>query len=125
LRWILIIAERFERDGILTPMADQISPELFDHLVELASLELTGDEAEYLRGELNRQLKAIEELAAIPILGNTPLARHGVSYPADLRPAMREDHAEASGLSDEILAQAPETEGRYVVVPEIPHEELG
>lgn len=105
-------------------MADQITAELFNHLVELASLELSPDAAEYLRRELNKQLKAIDELAAIPIPEGTPLARHGVSYPASLRPAMRADQAIASGLSDEILAQASETEGRYVAVPKIPHEEL-
>lgn len=105
-------------------MAEQITPELFGHLVELASLELTADEAEYLRGELNNQLKAIDELAAIPIPEDTPLARHGVGYPTDLRPPTREDQAQSSGLSDEILALSPETEGRYVAVPEIPHEDL-
>ena len=120
----MIIAERFDRDGILTRMADQITPELFDHLVELASMELAADETEYLRRELNNQLKAIDELAAIPIPPNTPAARHGVGYPAGLRPALRVDQALASGLSDEILAQAHETEGRYLVVPEIPHQEL-
>jgi aspartyl/glutamyl-tRNA(Asn/Gln) amidotransferase C subunit len=105
-------------------MADQISLELFNHLVDLASLDLTTDEAEYLRRELNNQLKVIDELAAIPIPEGTPPARHGVGYLAAVRQPMREDRAIASGLSDEILAQAPETEGRYVAVPEIPHEEL-
>jgi len=120
----LIIAERFDRDGILTRMADQITPELFDHLVELASLELSADEAAYLRGELNKQLKAIEEMAAIPIPEGTLPARHGVGYPAEIRPPLRADKAIASELQDEILAQAAQTEERYIAVPEIPHEEL-
>ena len=37
-------------------MSDPITPELFTHLVELAALELTPPEAEYLRGQLNGQL---------------------------------------------------------------------
>jgi aspartyl-tRNA(Asn)/glutamyl-tRNA(Gln) amidotransferase subunit C len=105
-------------------MADRITPELFDHLAELASLELTAEEAEYLRRELNNQLKAIDELAAIPIPDGTPAARHGVGYPLQVRPPMRSDQAIASGLADEIMAQAPETSDGYIAVPEIPHEEL-
>lgn len=106
-------------------MADQITPELFAHLVELAALELNPEEAEYLRGELNNQLKAIDELAAIPIPEGTPLASHGVPYAAAIRPAIRADEALDSGLAAEIIGQAPQTSDGYVSVPEIPHEELG
>jgi aspartyl-tRNA(Asn)/glutamyl-tRNA(Gln) amidotransferase subunit C len=105
-------------------MAEQISPELFKHLVELAALELDEKESEYLRRELNNQLKAIEELAVIPIPGGTPLAAHGVPYAAAIRPGLRADQiAQYSGASD-ILAQVPEASAGYVVVPEIPHEDL-
>lgn len=105
-------------------MADKITEELFDHLVELASLELTKDEAEYLRRELNNQMKAIDELAAIPIPANTPLASHGVSYAAAISQHLRPDEVASQGLADQILAQAPEKDDRYIAVPEIPHEEL-
>jgi len=37
-------------------MADAITAEIFDHLVELAALELQPAEAEYLRAQLNSQL---------------------------------------------------------------------
>ena len=40
-------------------MAEEITAEIFDHLVELAALELEAKEAEYLRAQLNSQLKAI------------------------------------------------------------------
>jgi aspartyl-tRNA(Asn)/glutamyl-tRNA(Gln) amidotransferase subunit C len=105
-------------------MAEQISPELFKHLVELAALELDPKESEYLRRELNNQLKAIEELAAIPIPDGTPLASHGVPYAAAIRPGLRADEvAQYAGAAD-ILGQVPETSAGYVVVPEIPHEDL-
>lgn len=120
-----IIAEGLIRDGILPAMADQITPELFAHLVELAALELQPDEADYLRRELNNQLKAIDELAAIPIPEDTPLARHGVPYAAAIRPAIRADEARTSGLAVEIMHQAPQTDDDYVAVPKTPHEELG
>ena len=50
-----------------------ITPDLFNHLVELAALELSEDEAEYLRQELNNQMKAIEELEAILLNKNVLL----------------------------------------------------
>ena len=114
----------FDRDGILAAMADQISPELFAHLVELAALELDAKEAEYLRRELNNQLKAIDELAAIPIPEETLMASYGVPYSADMRPALRKDEVELAPEAAHILAQAPKVEENYVVVPEIPYEDL-
>lgn len=105
-------------------MAEKISVELFNHLVELAALELDAKEAEYLRQQLKNQLKAIDELAAIPIPDGTPMASHGVSYPADVRPLLRKDEAELAPEGEQILARAPQAEDRYFVVPEIPHEDL-
>lgn len=105
-------------------MPGDISKELFDHLVELAALELKPEEAEYLHKELNKQLKVIEELAVIPLDESTPLASHGVPYGADIRPPLRPDQSSPAGISREILEQTPETEAGYILVPEIPHEAL-
>ena len=102
----------------------EISVELFNHLVELAALEVTAQEAEHLRTQLNNQLKAIEELAAIPIPEGTPLAAHGVPYPIDRRAALRHDEPMVALEAKQILKGAPETDGGYFVVPEIPHEHL-
>ncbi len=106
-------------------MSNQITPELFQHLVELAALELSPEEAEYLRKELNNQLRAIDELAAIPLDENTPVTSHGVPYTAEMRPGIREDIWEPWQDIESILAQAPKVNNRYIVVPEIPHEALG
>jgi aspartyl-tRNA(Asn)/glutamyl-tRNA(Gln) amidotransferase subunit C len=105
-------------------MSDPITPELFNRLVELAALELTPDEGEYIRRQLNNQLKAIHELEAVPLDPNTPIASHGVPYPAEIRPATRADVWDPFPNPDRILAQAPQTAERYIVVPEIPHTEL-
>ncbi len=114
----------FWPNGILAPMKDGIKPELFDHLVDLAALKLDEDEADYLRSELNKQLQAIEELAAIPLDGDTPATSHGVPYPKAIRPEIRADETIDCEESDDILAQAPESDQRYFVVPDIPHETL-
>jgi aspartyl/glutamyl-tRNA(Asn/Gln) amidotransferase C subunit len=103
---------------------DEITPAIFAHLVHLAELELGPDEAEYLRSQLNGQLRAIQEMAAIAVDPQTPIISHGVPYPAEARPALREDAARPSTSADEILGQAPETEARYIVVPDIPHTDL-
>jgi aspartyl/glutamyl-tRNA(Asn/Gln) amidotransferase C subunit len=105
-------------------MAEEITREVFDHLVQLAALELGHDEAEYLRRQLNNQLKAIHELEAIPLDPDTPIASHGVPYPPEISPPPREDDWNPFPEPEEILAQAPETEERYIVVPDIPHMEL-
>ena len=106
-------------------MSDQITAELFNHLVNLAALDLSPQEAEYLRRELNNQLKAIHELEAIPLDAETQSTSHGVPYSPAITPAIRADEWLPYPNPDEILAQAPETEDRYIIVPDIPHEELG
>jgi aspartyl-tRNA(Asn)/glutamyl-tRNA(Gln) amidotransferase subunit C len=102
----------------------EISTELFAHLVELAALELDPKDAEYLRGQLNNQLKAIDELAAIPIPNGTPAAAHGVPFPADLRAPLRKDESQLAPEAGQILKNAPQSEDGYFVVPEIPHQDL-
>lgn len=101
-----------------------ISVDLFEHLVSLASLELSPEEAEYLRRELNNQMKAIDELEAIPLSDETPVTTHGVPYSPQITPPPRGDHWRAYPSPDDILAQAPEVRERYVVVPDIPHTDL-
>lgn len=101
-----------------------ITPELFDHLVELAALELSPSEAEYLRQQLNNQLKALEELVAIPLEENIPPALHGIAFPLEIRPPIREDIWLPSAHVEAILSQAPEVDNRYFVVPDIPHQDL-
>jgi aspartyl/glutamyl-tRNA(Asn/Gln) amidotransferase C subunit len=105
-------------------MSDKISPELFSHLVELAALELTAEEAEYLRGELNKQLKAIDELAAMPIPAGTPPAAHGVPFPPAVKAPLRPDSSAQAPEAEAIKAGAPQSSEGYFVVPEIPHEDL-
>jgi aspartyl-tRNA(Asn)/glutamyl-tRNA(Gln) amidotransferase subunit C len=106
-------------------MNEEIDVEVFQHLVVLAALELDEAEAEYLRRELNKQLKAIHELEAIPLQPETPLASHGVSYTPEITPPIRQDEWQADPSREDILRQAPQSAERYIVVPEIPHQELG
>ena len=105
-------------------MSDPITPELFAHLVQLAALELSPEESEYLRRQLNNQLKAIHELEAIPLDKATQLTSHGVPYTPEITPPIRLDQWQPDPAPDAILQQAPQTEENYIVVPDIRHTDL-
>ncbi len=118
LSFSILLSRRYQ------PMTDAISPELFAHLVNLAALELAPDEAEYLRNQLNNQLKAIQELVAIPLDEDIPLASHGVPFTPQISPVLRKDTWEPSMDAPAIMAQVPQEADGYIVVPDIPHTEL-
>ncbi|MGH2628490.1 MAG: Asp-tRNA(Asn)/Glu-tRNA(Gln) amidotransferase subunit GatC [Anaerolineales bacterium] len=102
----------------------EISEETFRHLVDLAALELSAEEAAYLRRELNSQLRAIADLESIALPEGTPITSHGIPYPPQVRPELRADEVEPCPEADEILEQAPERDGRYLVVPDQPATDL-
>jgi aspartyl/glutamyl-tRNA(Asn/Gln) amidotransferase C subunit len=126
----------FERDAGILPLPaldldtiarmtdDRITRELFAHLVELAALELGPEEGEYIRAQLNNQLKAIEELVRIPLDESTPPAAHGVPYTAATSAGLREDAHNPFPHPEAILKAAPKTEDGHFVVPDIRHEDL-
>lgn len=105
-------------------MSDLITPEVFAKLVDLAALELSPEEGEYIRQQLNNQLKAIQELEAIPLDKSLPANLHGVPYPPKFSPPLRSDEWKPMTDPASILAQAPESAENYIVVPDIPHTEL-
>ncbi len=105
-------------------MKDKISSDVFNRLVDLASLELQEGEGEYLRKELNNQMFSIEVLESIPIDAETGTAAHGLPYTDKNSPVPREDKYRQDPHREDILKQAPELEDGYIVVPDISHEEL-
>ena len=105
-------------------MTDKISPEDFQRLADLASLELPAEEAEYLRKELNNQMLSVEVLESIPIDLETDSAAHGIPYDEINSALPREDITKQDPHREDILKQAPELEDGYIVVPDISHEEL-
>jgi aspartyl-tRNA(Asn)/glutamyl-tRNA(Gln) amidotransferase subunit C len=119
-----ILAGDLEQTMSKPEQEQAITAHLFEHLVDLASLELSPEEAEYLRRELNNQLKAIDELEAIPLSADTPVTTHGVPYSPQITPDARHDQWQACPNPEQILAQAPEIRDGYVVVPDIPHTDL-
>lgn len=102
----------------------EITPEIFEHLVKLAALELDEEQAAYLLRELNSQLSAIHELAAIKLDAELPLASHGVPYNEQSSQSLRPDEWQACPDVGSITAQAPQFEDGYMIVPDIPHTTL-
>ena len=51
----------------MTEKEQAITPEVFDHLVQLAALELDEKQAEYLRRELNSQLSRRPRARSYPV----------------------------------------------------------
>lgn len=105
-------------------MTEAITPELFAHLIKLAALELDPSESEYLRKQLNNQLKSIQELVAIELDSSVAVTSHGVPYTPEISPPLRSDEWIPDPSPGEILDQAPEVVDGYIIVPEILHEEL-
>ena len=101
-----------------------ITRETFDHLVELAALELNEEEIAYCFSELNNQLSALNELAAIEIPSEVQPASYGVPYTNESSQTLRDDKWQACEDSDAILEQTPQNEDRYIIVPDIPHTTL-
>jgi aspartyl/glutamyl-tRNA(Asn/Gln) amidotransferase C subunit len=98
-----------------------ISKEIFDHLVDLASLELSDDEAVYLHKELNQQLKAIHELEAIPLNDEVKITSHGIPYTLEESLILRDDVVVNYSSLDDLIEQFPQFEDGYVIVPDIEH----
>ena len=105
-------------------MTDQIDKQTFQHLVQLAALEMDDERAEYLRGELNKQLKSIRELEAIQLEEDMKVTSHGVSYNEENSPSVRGDDWHQYPNATGIMAQAPQVDDGYIVVPDIPHTTL-
>jgi aspartyl/glutamyl-tRNA(Asn/Gln) amidotransferase C subunit len=105
-------------------MSEPITREVFNHLVELAALELTPDEAEYLRRQLNNQLTAIDDLNQVPLDPDTPVASHGVPYTPATSAPIRADEWHPHPDPAKLLKGAPEVDDGYIIVPEIPHQDL-
>jgi aspartyl-tRNA(Asn)/glutamyl-tRNA(Gln) amidotransferase subunit C len=103
---------------------NEITRELFDHLIKLAAIQMNEDQAQYLLRELNHQLQSIHELESIPLSDDLPITTHGVPYSEITRQLLREDESHPFSNPQQIIDQAPQSENGYIAVPDIPHTTL-
>ena len=106
-------------------MDEVISIKTFSQLAAVGGIELTADEAEDLRGEINRQMRVIRQLEAIPLEDHIRPVIRGNPYPEGVRCELREDIPLPFGNSDGIIAQAPSVRDRCIVSPDVPHQRIG
>jgi aspartyl-tRNA(Asn)/glutamyl-tRNA(Gln) amidotransferase subunit C len=87
---------------------------LVRRIAHLARIKVEEAEVERLRSELNAILAFVEELSAVDVSGVEPLTS---VLPMTMK--KRADIVTDGGIAGEILANAPEREDHFFVVPKV------
>ena len=85
-----------------------------EHVAYLARLGLTDDELARLEGQLNHIVEQYTKLAELPTEDIPPTAQT-----IELENILRDDVAGESLEAADVLRNAPDREGEYIVVPAI------
>jgi aspartyl-tRNA(Asn)/glutamyl-tRNA(Gln) amidotransferase subunit C len=91
-----------------------LNPEEVRRIARLARLEVSAEEADHTREQLNGILAFIEQLQAVDAAGVTPMA-HAI----DVVQRLREDRVTEPDRRDAFQAIAPETEAGLYLVPKV------
>lgn len=92
------------------------------HVAQLANLELTADEEPRMQRDLNAILGHIAELNALDTTGVPAMAQVGemLGGAVDANGAeLRQDAVRPSVDRSAVMAEAPETDGRFFKVPKV------
>jgi aspartyl-tRNA(Asn)/glutamyl-tRNA(Gln) amidotransferase subunit C len=97
----------------------KISREDVLRVAELAHLELSAEEAETYRGQLDSILEYVGKLNELDLTGVEPMSQvlYGATEPGQSE--LREDVARPCDDGKAILAQAPEAKAPYFRVPKV------
>jgi aspartyl-tRNA(Asn)/glutamyl-tRNA(Gln) amidotransferase subunit C len=87
---------------------------LVRRIAHLARIKVEEDEVERLGRELNAILSFVEELNAVDVSGVEPL-----TSVLPMKMKKRADVVDDGGKADDILANAPEREDHFFVVPKV------
>jgi aspartyl-tRNA(Asn)/glutamyl-tRNA(Gln) amidotransferase subunit C len=83
-------------------------------IAHLARIALTEDEIEPLQRELNAILTFVEQLSGVSVEGVDPMTS---VIPMQMK--KREDKVSDGDLADDIVRNAPATEGHFFLVPKV------
>ena len=83
-------------------------------VAHLARIAVAEDEVEHLRGELNAMLAFVEQLAEVDVEGVEPMTS---VTPMTMK--MRKDVVTDGGIADNVMANAPEREDHFFLVPKV------
>jgi aspartyl-tRNA(Asn)/glutamyl-tRNA(Gln) amidotransferase subunit C len=81
-------------------------------IAQLARIAVRDDEIQHLEGELNAMLAFVEQLSEVDIAGVEPMTS---VTPMEMK--KRADVVTDGEIADDILKNAPATEGHFFLVP--------
>jgi aspartyl-tRNA(Asn)/glutamyl-tRNA(Gln) amidotransferase subunit C len=83
-------------------------------IAHLARIAVAEDEVEHLKGELNAILAFVEQLSEVNVEGVEPMTS---VMPMEMK--KRADEVTDGGIPDDIVRNAPATEGHFFLVPKV------
>ncbi len=83
-------------------------------IAHLARIAVAEDEVEHLKGELNAILAFVEQLSEVNVEGVEPMTS---VTPMDMK--KRADEVTDGGIADDMVRNAPATEGHFFLVPKV------
>ena len=83
-------------------------------IAHLARIAVTESEVPHLQGELNAMLAFVEQLSEVNVDGVEPMTS---VMPMDMK--KRADVVDDGGIADQVVANAPATEGHFFLVPKV------
>ncbi|MBM3945496.1 MAG: Asp-tRNA(Asn)/Glu-tRNA(Gln) amidotransferase subunit GatC [SAR202 cluster bacterium] len=92
-------------------MAERLTTEEVRHIAKLARVGMTDDEVERMRGQLSNILEHFDALSRLDVTNVEPTAQS-----IDVSTVLRDDEARGSLPLDDVLANAPRTEGELIRV---------
>ena len=92
----------------------KVTDEMIEHLAHLARLSFTPQEKEELKRDLERMIGFVEKLKEVNTEGIEPLL-----YITAAENVLREDEVSQSITKQEVLLNAPLTDGNFFKVPKV------
>ncbi|HEX7564321.1 MAG TPA: Asp-tRNA(Asn)/Glu-tRNA(Gln) amidotransferase subunit GatC [Bradyrhizobium sp.] len=83
-------------------------------IAHLARIAVAESEVEHLQGELNAMLAFVEQLREVNVDGVEPMTS---VMPMEMK--KRPDVVNDGGIADEVVANAPETQDHFFLVPKV------
>ena len=91
-----------------------VDAETVRRVAHLARIAVADEEIEHLQGELNAILAFVEQLAEVDVEGVEPM-----TSVTPMAMKMRKDEVTDGGIIDAIMANAPEREDHFFLVPKV------
>jgi len=95
-------------------VSNEIDAATVRRIAHLARVAVADDEVEHLRGEINAILSFVEQLAEVDVEGVEPMTS---VMPMVMR--KRADVVNDGENADAVLRNAPNTDGKYFLVPKV------